>query len=221
VFEQKAGEVQAPLFFAEEKRYVTGWDYAHHHLQVTVAEKLTDVRTQYTLDLPGVYQTKNLVTVLEALQQLQLLGWPLTAGHIMAGLAHAKKTTGLHGRWELVSQNPAVILDVAHNAEGMRQVAEQLELTTYNHLHIVTGMVKDKDIDKTLAMLPKHGSYYFTKAQIPRALPEDELAAKALRIGLTGKTFPDVHAALAAAKTHAHADDLILVCGSVFLVGEV
>jgi dihydrofolate synthase/folylpolyglutamate synthase len=114
-----------------------------------------------------------------------------------------------------------VILDVGHNEDGIKQIVEQLELTTYNQLHIIIGMAKDKAVEKVLSLLPKYASYYFTKAQIPRALPENELAEKAAVIGLHGKAFTEVNAALTEVLTHAHKDDLILVCGSVFLVGEV
>ena len=127
----------------------------------------------------------------------------------------------MHGRWELVHEHPTVILDVGHNEDGVKQIVEQLELTTYNQLHIITGMVKDKEVEKVLALLPKYASYYFTKAQIPRALPENELLEKAFAIGLKGKTFPDVNTAIKEVLQHAHKDDFILVCGSVFLVGEV
>jgi len=221
VFEGKAATVQTLLIFAQEELYVTEWDYKHHHLLVTVADKHTDDRRTYELDLTGIYQTKNIITVLQAIHQLQKQGWHITEEHINKGLAQTKRTTGLHGRWELIEQHPTVILDVAHNAEGMKQLVEQLELTTYNQLHIIIGMVKDKDITKVLGLMPKYATYYFTKAQIPRALPEDELAAMASQHGLQGHAYADVHTALNTAKQHAHKDDLILVCGSVFLVGEV
>jgi len=222
VFEQKASTVQAAgLIFAEEELYVTEWDYKHHHLLITVADKYKDERRTYELDLTGIYQTKNIITVLAAAHQLQKQGWHITEEQIAKGLAHTKKTTGLHGRWELIEQHPTVILDVAHNAEGMKQLVEQLELTNYNNLHIIIGMVKDKDVSKVLALMPKNATYYFTKAQIPRALPDGELAAIASQHSLQGHAYANVHSALNAAKQNAHKDDLILVCGSVFLVGEV
>jgi len=82
-------------------------------------------------------------------------------------------------------------------------------------------MVKDKEIDKVLSLLPHSAKYYFTQAHIPRALPADTLQAKAGEVNLKGKTFPDVNEAIKEAKSNAHKEDLILICGSVFLVGEV
>lgn len=221
VFESAAAEKNAPLIFAQDKRYVPEWKYEHHKLLATVVTKHNDTHEIFALDLPGIYQTKNIITVLEALHQLQGKGWHIAAEQIKNGLAKTKKITGLHGRWELIRENPAVILDVGHNEDGVKQIAEQIELTTYNQLHIITGMVRDKEVDKVLAVLPQYANYYFTKAQIPRALPENELAEKAAAVGLQGKTYTDVNTALKAALQHAHKDDLILVCGSVFLVGEV
>jgi len=221
VFEEKATLENAPIIFAGEKRYVTGWNYINHHLEINVADKQTDERRKYRLDLPGVYQTKNIITVLEVAHYLQQATWSITDKSIEQGIAHAKKTTGLHGRWEVIQQSPVIVLDVAHNADGLKLVAEQLELTTYNKLHIVIGMVKDKDVAASLSLLPKYATYYFTKAKLPRALPETELALLAEGSGLTGQPFDTVSTALNAAKQHAHKDDLILVCGSVFVVGEV
>lgn len=221
VFENTAEKKQAPIFFASEKRYVADWKYEHHRLGVDVAETHNGDQKNYQLDLPGVYQTKNLLTVLETLHQLKQQGWQIDGEAIRKGLATAKKSTGLHGRWEQVRENPAVILDVGHNADGIKQIVEQIELSTYKKLHLVIGMVKDKDVTKALSLLPKYADYYFTKAQIPRAMPEAELAEKAAALGLQGNTFTEVNHALNDALTHADKSDLIIVLGSVFLVGEI
>jgi dihydrofolate synthase/folylpolyglutamate synthase len=114
-----------------------------------------------------------------------------------------------------------VILDVGHNEDGMKQINKQLELTDYHHLHIVLGMVKDKEIDRILPLLPKQASYYFTQARIPRAMDAVVLQEKATAAGLSGNSFPEVNKAIQHVLAHAHKDDLVLVCGSVFLVGEV
>jgi dihydrofolate synthase / folylpolyglutamate synthase len=221
VFEKIATEKQSPLILAEYLRYAAEWKYEHHQLVVQIAHKARDERDTYQLDLPGFYQTKNLVTVLEAVHQLQLKDWKISSEAVHTGLSHVKKLTGLHGRWEVIDTKPLTVLDVGHNEDGIRQIVAQLELTQYRHLHIVIGMVKDKEIDHALALLPKEAVYYFTRAQIPRALPEDELAAKADMLGLKGHHYPTVPDALHTARSAAHADDLILVCGSVFVVGEV
>lgn len=221
VFEKAAEAKQAPLLLAEYLRYAADWKYQHHQLVVEVAHKGNDNRTTYTLDLPGYYQTKNLITVLEAVHQLQLKGWKLPTPVVQQALREVKKLTGLHGRWEVVHTKPLLVLDVGHNEDGIRQIVAQLELTEYRHLHIVTGMVRDKDVDHALALLPKEAVYYFTKAQIPRALPENELAEKGHAHGLQGNQYPTVNEALQAAMHAAHADDLVLVCGSIFVVGEV
>ena len=114
-----------------------------------------------------------------------------------------------------------LVLDVGHNEDGIKQLAEQVEITDHESLHIIIGLVKDKEVDKVLLLLPRQARYYFTKAQIPRALPEDQLALKGNSIGLMGEHYPDVNTALKKAFSHAKKQDLILVCGSVFVVGEV
>jgi dihydrofolate synthase / folylpolyglutamate synthase len=221
VFEQAAQQNNAPLFFATNHYAVLDWIMKGAYLHTTVLNKLNNEHEVYQTDLVGIYQTRNLLTVLQAVKLLQQKGWQLTDAAIKKGLSTAKTVTGLHGRWEIVHQHPTVVLDVAHNEDGMRQVLQQLEITNHHQLHIIMGMVKDKEIDKVLALLPQQPIYYFTKAQIPRALPENELLQKAMAYGKAGTAYPNVNAALKAALAHAAKTDLILVCGSVFVVGEV
>ncbi|MCW3116402.1 MAG: bifunctional folylpolyglutamate synthase/dihydrofolate synthase [Chitinophagaceae bacterium] len=221
VFENAASEKNAPLAIASQLREAMNWEWEKNELIVEVAiQEKTDHKI-YHLDLPGIYQTKNLLTVLETCAQLQRKGWKINDEHIHTGLQHAKKLTGLHGRWEIIHHSPVIVLDVAHNADGVRQLIEQIELTDHTHVHIVLGMVKDKEIEKILSLLPHTAFYYFTQAHIPRAIDAHLLQAKASEAGLQGAVYPDVNVAIAGAKNKAGKDDLIIVCGSVFLVGEV
>jgi dihydrofolate synthase/folylpolyglutamate synthase len=221
VFEEKATEKNALITFASERRFVAEWQFEHNLLVAGVATTHTDDKTFYSLDLPGIYQTKNLVTVLESIKILQQQGWNISEEMIHTALQKVKKLTGLHGRWDTIHQHPRVILDVGHNEDGVKAIADQLELTTYHHLRIVIGMVKDKEVEKVLTYLPKTATYYFTRSSIPRALPEQELFEKGKSAGLEGTYYPDVNSALKSALSHADKDDVILVCGSVFVVGEV
>lgn len=220
VFEKKAAGA-SPIFFASATRYVTDWKYQQHQLLVEVADSKHNDHRTYHLDLPGIYQTRNLLTVLEAITRLQALGWQISDVQVQQGLQQVKKLTGLHGRWEVIHHNPVVVLDVGHNADGIKQLREQLELSTYKQLHIIIGMVKDKDVDKVLSLLPPYATYYFTKAQIPRALDEALLQEMAAKHGLKGQVYKEVNIALQKVLEHASKEDLVLVCGSVFLVGEV
>jgi dihydrofolate synthase/folylpolyglutamate synthase len=223
VFEQKAKNENAPLTFADQHRYVTDWKYGRHTLDVEVATTpVADEVDWYTLDLAGIYQTRNLLTVLEAVHMLRGRGWKLEPSVVHRALRQVKRLTGLHGRWEIIQEHPDIVLDVAHNEDGIRQLLRQIEVTDHEELHIVLGMVKDKAIDKILNLLPKQANYYFTRAPIPRAMPEADLAeAAAAAAGLKGLSYPTVAEALQAAKTRARPKDLIVVCGSVFVVAEV
>ena len=221
VFEVTSTEKKSPLSIASQKRKVVDWHWEKHELIVEVSKEHHTDQETWHLDLPGIYQTKNLLTVLEACSQLKQQGWKLDDDSIHKGLKQVRKLTGLHGRWEFIHQSPAVVLDVAHNIDGIQQLVQQIELTGHRQLHIITGMVKDKEVEKILTLLPKEAQYYFTKAQIPRAIPEKELAEKANLVKLKGHSFPTVNDALQSALQHAHPDDLIVICGSVYLVGEV
>jgi dihydrofolate synthase/folylpolyglutamate synthase len=221
VFEQKAAASGALLSYADKHRFVAEWKFEGHALVAEVTSHISTDKEYYRLDLAGIYQIRNLVTVLEAVHVLAARGWRLERGHLHRALAETKKLTGLHGRWETIHEHPAIVLDVAHNEDGIRQLVRQIELTDHEELHIVFGMVRDKEIDGVIGLLPRQASYYFTRAQIPRSLPEDQLAERAAAKGLKGKPYRSVMEALQAAKDHAQPRDLILVCGSIFVVGEV
>ena len=221
VFETIAKEKKSPLVLAEKEWYADDHKYGKQELVVELVHALRNDKQTIHLDLTGIYQLKNLVTALTSIDQLKKAGWQIPEKAIMEGLRNVKALTGLHGRWEVIHHHPLVVLDVGHNEDGIKQITAQLELMSYHNLHIVIGMVKDKEIEKVMQLLPKEASYYFTKAQTPRAMPEDQLAAIAAGYGLTGHHFLSVNTALQNAVGHARKDDLILVCGSVFVVGEV
>jgi dihydrofolate synthase/folylpolyglutamate synthase len=229
VFEEKAKNENAPLYFAEDflqhKSFQNNWSTALfeftqpliHLLDAPLFAKNFTIES----DLPGKYQSKNLKSVLVAVQLLSTMGWKLTATKVGKALLNIQKNTGLMGRWECIQTSPKVILDVAHNEHGIQALLEQLSSLHYNKLHIVTGMVKDKDIDAVLNLLTKEAEYYFTQSHIPRALPVNELVAQASKLGLYGLAYADVNIALTQAIKNANHNDLILVIGSIFLVAEV
>lgn len=229
VFEDKASTLNAPIYFAEDflalQSFQNNWQTALfefnqpiiHLLDAPVFPKNFTVEC----DLPGKYQYKNLKGVLVAIQLLSQMGWTLKAPKILTALKKVKKNTGLMGRWECINENPRVVLDVAHNEHGIKALLEQLSTIHYNQLHIVTGMVKDKDISAALSLLPKDAQFYFTQSNIPRALPVNELVTIAREIGLAGTGFENVNIALDTAKKNANPNDLIIVIGSIFLVAEV
>jgi dihydrofolate synthase / folylpolyglutamate synthase len=221
VFINAAAAASSPITFAAEERKAIEWKYEDYQLVVETVKLGTDEKNFYHLDLTGIYQTKNLITVLEALHQLNLKGWNLHETQAKNGLRKVKKLTGLHGRWEVIRQQPQVVLDVAHNEAGIRELLLQLELIDPQHLHIVIGMVRDKDHEKPLSLLPTHARYYFTQARIPRAMPAIELQQQAAKHQLLGDAYDEVNKAVKAAIANAKKDDLVLVCGSVFVVGEV
>lgn len=220
VFMEVAAEQSAPIAFADKKYYAADWEHKDGYLVTNIVDSHSQDRITYHLDLPGYYQLKNLVTVHESLHELRKQ-FELPHDKVISALKQVKKLTGLHGRWETIHHHPTVILDVAHNEDGMRQVVKQIELSDFRRLHVVIGMVKDKEIDKVLELLPKEADYYFTRAQIPRALHENVLLERAVEAGLSGDAYSDVNAALRAAMSNAEPNDMILVCGSVFIVGEV
>lgn len=221
VFESRAAQCESPIHFAAQEYEVLNINPASR--LICEVKRIHDAVTEtYSLDLNGLYQAKNLRTVLCAVDLLQEQGFTIGDNAKHAALANVKKLTGLYGRWEVIADNPMIILDVAHNEDGIKQVLEQLSVTgRYERLHIVMGVVKDKELAGILAVLPKEAHYYFTAAHIPRALPADELSSKAAEFGIAGNSFGDVNEAIESARRLAGPTGTILVFGSVFVVGEV
>ncbi len=215
VFEKFASDKNAPIYFAEDfiefKSFTNHWTYAQFDYDTI----------SVNCDLPGRYQYKNIRGVLQCVHLLRAMGWNLQEEIVLKAFQQIKLTTGLMGRWECLQESPKLFLDVAHNEHGMYALLDQLATLSFNHLHIITGMVKDKDVDAVLGMLPKEASFYFSNAHIPRALPAAELAEKAKNIGIHGLVFDNVNEAITAANKNAHPNDLIIVMGSIFLVAEV
>lgn len=221
VFIKKAKEMNAPIYFASDKFITYDVRYTMYDLTVDVEDIECNCRETFVIDLNGYYQIKNLLTVLTVEGILFEQGFKIPGKEEKYGYANVKKLTGLQGRWDVIQQNPTVVLDVGHNEDGIKQLLLSKSSTPDLKTHFVIGLVKDKEIDNVLALLPTAASYYFTEAHIPRALPAATLQSKAFTYGLKGDVYENVNTALSAAKNNAAKDDLIIVCGSVFLVGEV
>jgi len=176
---------------------------------------------QYESGLKGNYQQENIRTVIATVNELQKRGWQIPESAIKAGLKKVVKNTGLRGRWDILQNKPLIIADTAHNQDGIKAVIKQLFETPHNNLHMVLSFVNDKDLYRILPLFPKKANYYFSKAQIPRALDEKILQQKATEHGLKGQSFPNIIQAYQAAKQAAGSDDLIFVGGSTFTVAEV
>ena len=172
-------------------------------------------------DLNGDYQEENILTVLVALEELQKLGWKIKPAHITGGFASVVASTGIRGRWQTIGHNPRSICDTAHNVDGIAAVIRQIRETPWKRLHMVWGMVNDKDPDRIFPLLPEEASYYFSRATVPRAMDEQLLAERGREFGLKGRAYPGVGEAYRAAMKDAGVDDLIFTGGSTFVVADL
>jgi len=222
VFIDMAKIKKTPLIFADQKYVLSYSMFGLDGKQIMNFEKNNElVYPEIRLDLLGNYQQKNVPAVLKALDILIENGWKISTQNIYDGLRNTAKLTGLMGRWQIIGNNPLIVCDTAHNEDGIKMVVTQIKNTAYKTLHFVFGVVADKNQDAILQLLPKNAVYYFTKADIPRALDEKELAQKASGFGLKGLSYPSVIEAFMASKTNAHKSDLIFVGGSTFVVAEI
>lgn len=222
VFQEVAAVKLAPLFFADQEYTVVyGMTDLEGNQLLSVNKNGKRIYDQLKLDLKGMYQQLNLPAVLKTVELLRDMGWEIAEEDLLRGLGNARKMTGLMGRWQVLGYNPLLVCDTAHNAEGMKEVVQQMRQTPFEKLHIVLGLVKDKNPEKLLALLPTDAVYYFTRADIPRAMEEKELARIAAEFGLTGSAFSSVSKAFDAAVNQAGKNDLVFVGGSTFVVAEI
>ncbi len=201
VFMAKATEVGAPIYFAEEnnREDYPGVEY----------------------ELKGIYQEKNKRTLFTALPLLKEAGYHFDEENVREGFAHLVELTGLMGRWQKLHDHPTLVCDTGHNVGGITYVVEQLRQQSCHQLHIVIGMVNDKDISGVLALLPKEAKYYFTQASVKRALPAKQLLHLATEAGLKGKAYASVKNAVKAAMKESLPEDFIFVGGSNFIVADL
>lgn len=216
VFIEKTLDVKAPLYFAQDNiRVIANADA----LEVYVDNNVYISELQ--LPLKGNYQTKNLPGVFMVLQLLKQKGYQITKESLIDGLEKTVRQTGLMGRWQQLGERPLVVCDTGHNVAGIQEVVEQLKRQKFNQLFIILGMVRDKEIDEVLRLLPKQARYYFCQANIPRAMEAQDLKERADMFGLDGSVVPDVNDAIRKAKALAVPQDVIFIGGSTFVVAEI
>lgn len=197
VFEEVAKEKHAEIHFVQDYQFPS-----------------------YDSDLKGVYQEMNKATVLKAISLLRV-HFSITENNIKEGFKNVVHNTGLKGRWQILHHKPMVICDTAHNAHGLEVVIKQLVALPHKKLHIVFGVVSDKDVTEMLQVLPKEAEFYFCKPKILRGLSEKELKAQAEKFSLKGKSFTTVSKAYKKAMEKATVDDIIYIGGSTFVVAEI
>ena len=221
VFIKTAKKNKSKLEFAEDIFACVNFKQTKNRSKCSILKSGEIIYKKLESDLAGIYQQKNFVTSISAIEQLQLQGFKITEKNILNGFAKVKRNTGLMGRWQILNQKPLTVCDTGHNVNGIEYVVKQIAMQKFRKLHFVIGMVKDKEIKKIVKLLPQKAVYYFCKANLPRSLDEKKLQKYASHFGLKGKTYSSVNDAFANAKKNAENDDMIFVGGSTFVVAEV
>jgi dihydrofolate synthase/folylpolyglutamate synthase len=222
VFMQKAADCNAPVYFAD-KEYSASYSLSGIG-DTQIFNFYLDGKLQYpelAIDLQGNYQIYNLPAVLKTVELLRASGWNISQENMYTGLRNVARLTGLQGRWQIIGANPRMVCDTGHNESGIRQIIRQIEQTPHDKLHMVFGMVSDKDIETILGILPRNALYYFCSADIPRALEANKLKELATAAGLHGEAYSSVASALESARNAASSNDFIFVGGSSFVVAEI
>ncbi len=217
IFRDKARGSNADIFFASD-RYVVGSDEGSDAL--VVSEGSVRKLTIENFPLKGIYQQRNIPGVLRSVDVLRS-HFSIPEESVIKGLENVTINTGLKGRWQILRHNPTVVCDTGHNEGGMREVVRQIAQEPFEHLFMVLGMVKDKEVSQILALLPLDAHYYFCQAKLPRAMDAHALQTAAAALGLTGVVVPDVNEAKRCALVQAKANDLVFIGGSTYVVAEL
>lgn len=226
VFEAKAKEMEAPIIFAEDSQEVIS---AEPQANGGMLYQTVHNGTLHG-DLGGAYQQKNMNTILQATYQLAQMGYLCICekaenqakcrNEVQRAIEHVTTSTGLMGRWQVVQKNPKVVCDTGHNVGGWQYLSKQLQQQQCRQMHIIFGMVNDKDLDSVLELLPKKAIFYFTKADNKRAINEHDLQLQAAQHGLLGDCYPTVAEAYTQCMKNALRDDFVFVGGSSYVVGD-
>lgn len=215
VFEQKAAENQAPIYWAEEAAHCEKAEDDCFNLKTGTGQWMH----LYT-PLTGEYQTKNIQCVFAAYELLQTQIPGLTEAHFRLGLTNVLTNTGLRGRWEKLQSKPDLICDIGHNAHGFKEILKSIERHPHKDLYMVLGFVNDKDLGPVLSQLPQTACYIFTRSSSERSIPAAELAAEAKQYGLNGQVIEPVTEAVKQALNQANTADLVYLGGSTFVVAD-
>ena len=179
------------------------------------------ISSVYESDLKGSYQKHNIKSVIQVMSVLNNLGFQVSVKALKKGLSKVVSNTGLLGRWQVINETPKTICDTAHNKEGLFYTMEQLKKESYNKLHVVLGMVNDKDLSSVLPLFPKNADYYYCKPNLGRGLNALDLEKEAAKYNLKGSVFDTVNQAYKTALKNAEIDDCIYIGGSTFVVAEI
>ena len=221
VFINAAKNKKAPIIFADRQLKVNLTSTGTQYSQAEINGLQDSSKKSLKVNLLGRYQAHNLTTALVALNELKKRNWSISEEALQGGLENIRKLTGFSGRMQILGSSPTVLVDSAHNREGMKMLIEEISFFPHKNLHVILATVNDKNPENILSLLPKKGDYYFSKAKIPRGMDAGILKKTAQSYGLTGNTYPSVKQAFESALKTAGKDDLILVCGSIFTVAEV
>lgn len=229
VFKEKAKKEKASLYVANGKN---SYDVLLENETLknsfyTIKKNGVVWAKNLPVNIHGPYQSKNIGTALmtlEVLNSSKVISFPsFHLSTIQKGFKNLKKTTTFLGRWHPLGNQPLIIADSAHNEAGLKNIFpnQKLAINSNKKLHIVFGTVRDKDVSKIFPFLPKEATYYFVKANIPRGFDGVKLQKVAAKFQLNGKAYTSVRRGLAAAKRRAKKEEVILICGSIFVVAEV
>jgi dihydrofolate synthase/folylpolyglutamate synthase len=220
VFVERSARLLAPIYFASDN-YRVDQRISKGRVVYDAFRGRDSIFKGLELPLQGFYQTKNIAGVLLAIDMLRESKWMISDDNVCVGLVQVVSVTGIKGRWQLLGSSPMKVCDTAHNPDGIKEVVRQIKAQVYDSLHMVIGVVKDKDISAVLQLLPQEANYYFCQSKIPRALDAGVLAEQAATFGLKGKVIPDVNEAIRYAESAASKNDMIFVGGSTFVVAEI
>ncbi len=222
IFRSMAAGKKAPLFFAGDSFSADhSFDPSGNFLIMNISHEGRVILRDLKPGLSGIYQAQNVLTALQVVEVLNQNGFNIKRPFIHEGLIKVRENTGIRGRWEVTARNPFTVMDTAHNVEGLKLLIEQVQMVPHERLHIVFGVVREKELTGLLKVLPANARYYFTRSSVQRSMNERKLFYAARELNLRGRYYGKQGKALAMARKYAGAKGLVLVTGSTYLVADL
>ena len=222
VFRQKANEMSAVLYFAEDAYQARVIRHEIDSLELSVKNLMRTCSKNYILPGGAFYQQENLLSVLKAIDLIRTAFPAIHEENIQRGISRFKEITSFEGRWQILkSSAPKILADAAHNGDALNYIFSQLRTLPVKQLHCVMGTVTGKDLDAFFESLDPNAHYYFARPAVPRGLDADLLTDIAQKKGMKAYSFNNANEAYEAALQAATKEDLIFVGGSIFLLSDI
>ena len=217
IFERKAQKQHAPLSYSSDYQIQTTQEFLDKREIFVLKSGLLRYKC-VSLGVAADYYLRNLPLILSCADILSQKGFRYNEKSLREGLRSVAQV--LLGRWQFLGTKPYVLCDIAHNEAALQAIFSQVDRQFTGHVRVVIALSKEKALSEILDVLPLSATYFATEARLPRALPSRLLYEAMKERNFHVTHAPNLEDAYQYARTAAGPQDLVLICGSAYLVAS-